>query len=105
MFFMAAFVRNKLMMMMMMMMINHGGTNSSRLPGSFVYNLRRNTLWNSATTSNTINCVNDNESWYSAVSKIKSLKIVFSPHKRSKFNLTIQNNLCISTLHGEYSFG
>ena len=37
---------------------------------------------------NTINCVNDNESWYSAVSKRKSLKIVLSPHKRSKFNLT-----------------
>jgi len=37
--------------------------------------------------------------------KIKTLKIVFSLYKLSKFNLIILNDLCIYTLHGKYSFG
>ena len=46
----------------------------SRIQFSFVYNLRRKTLWNPATTSNAIN---DNDSWYSAVSKIKKFENCF----------------------------
>ena len=29
------------------------------------------------------------KTWYSACSRIKTLKILFSPHKWNKFNLTI----------------